>query len=201
MADLEVKCAITSIQEELKLDDFLEHKKLSNSTNRHNYWPRRQDSTWHQFTPNGWLVSSLSPRTILPSQACFWNMKSWENYNFLCSLDFFFSFTESYFKYPPNLCGSANRPHLIGQIASLRDAALFRKLNIDVIVTLLCYCGYRMANQSVETEKSSHSIICQAHIAKYPPNRVLFSSFAALEFDWRYCIARTQGLPNSLSVP
>lgn len=51
------------------------------------------------------------------------------------------------------MCGSANRPHLIGQIASLRDAALFRKLNIAMIVTLLCYCGYRMANQSVGTEE------------------------------------------------
>lgn len=82
-------------------------------------------------------------------------MKSWENYNFLCSFDvFFFSFAESYFKYLPNLCGSANRSHLIGQIASLKDVALFRKLNIDVIVTLLCYCGYRMANQSVGTEET-----------------------------------------------
>lgn len=110
-------------------------------------------------------------------------MKSCENYNFLCSLGFFFSFAESYFKYPPNLCGSANRPHLIGQIVSLRDAALFRKLNIDVIVTLLCYCGYRMANQSVETEKSSHSIICQAYIAKYPPSRILFFNLAEVDFD------------------
>lgn len=69
---------------------------------------------------------------------------------------------------PPNLCGSANRPHLIGQTVSLGDATLSRKLNIDMIVTLLCYCGYRMANQSVETEKSSRSIICQAYAAKYP---------------------------------
>ena len=68
---------------------------------------------------------------------------------------------------PPNLCGSANRPHLIGQTVSLRDATPSRKLNIDMIVTLLCYCGYRMANQSVETEKSSRSIICQAYTTKH----------------------------------
>lgn len=111
-------------------------------------------------------------------------MKSWENYNFLYSLDFFFSyFAESCFKYPPNLCGSANRPHLIGQIASLGDAALFRKLNIDVIVTLLCYCGYRMANQSVETEKPSHPIICQAYITKYPLSRVSLAYLAEAGFD------------------
>lgn len=39
---------------------------------------------------------------------------------------------------PPNLCGSANRPHLIGQTVSLRDATPSRKLNIDMIVALLC---------------------------------------------------------------
>lgn len=75
---------------------------------------------------------------------------------------------------PSNLCGSANRPHLIGQTVSLGDAILFRKFNIDVIVTLFCYCGYRMANQSVETEKSSDSIICQAHTAKHPLSRFSF---------------------------
>lgn len=37
MADPEVKYTMTAIQEESKLHDFLEHKKLSNSTNRHNY--------------------------------------------------------------------------------------------------------------------------------------------------------------------
>lgn len=83
---------------------------------------------------------------------------------------------------PSNLCGSANQPHLIGQTVSLRDAMLFRKLNIDMIVTLLCYCGYRMANQSVETEKSSHSIICQAHTAKHPISG-FFSYLAKAYYD------------------
>lgn len=75
---------------------------------------------------------------------------------------------------PPNLCGSANRPHLIGQTVSRSEATLFRKLNIDMIVTLLCYCGYRMANQSVEAEKSSRSVICQGYTAKHPISRFFF---------------------------
>lgn len=75
---------------------------------------------------------------------------------------------------PPNLYGCANRPHLIGQTVGLSDAALSRKLNIDMIVSLLCYCGYRMANQSVETEKSSRSIIYQAYTAKHPISRGFF---------------------------
>lgn len=54
------------------------------------------------------------------------------------------------------------------------DASLFRKLNIAMIVTLLCYGGYRMANQSVETKKSSSSIICQAYTAKHSISRSLF---------------------------
>lgn len=118
-------------------------------------------------------LSLLSLRTISPSHVCFWNMKSLKNYNFLCSLDFSFLLQRAILN-TPKLVWECQRPHLIGQIVSLGDAALFRKLNIDMIVTLLCYCGYRMANQSVETEKSSRSIICQAYTAKYSISRFFF---------------------------
>lgn len=106
---------------------------------------------------------------------------------------------------PPNLCGSTNRPHLIGQTVSLSDATLSRKLNIDMIVTLLCYCGYRMANQSVETEKSSRSIICQAYTAKHPISSFFPAQLRHILIEYiaclALCMAQTQGPPNSLSAP
>lgn len=112
-------------------------------------------------------------------------MKTWENYKFLCSLGFFL-LQRAIFN-TPKLVWECQSATFNGQIVSLSSAELFGKLNIDMIVTLLCYCGYRMANQSVETEKSSRSIICQAYTAKYPRSRI-FSHLAKAYFVQIYLL-------------